>query len=321
MDPIQLEELVDDSASIIELEAKLNRVGHRFRSVPEYIKFLAKEWRHVQDAKAVEFDKTPLEKSTRLPTTSTEADGYLYDVHGICHGINRGKSTPGHNLSETVKKAYSDFHNSVILKKEDILFERSISSLLRIYFYLTKETHDHFKGDPDMAQSHGIAIPGRAIVEKTAASLMPVRFFISDLSYARKKDSAAYPKNHLELLDHLARESMSDMRYQNRLARYISCTTLPNPLQMEFGYLQHYLIGKNRIMHLWLGHTNLASPPERSLYMARQLERAKASNSLKKTHLICGASHTDEVIYSLENPGYSLGEVKEYYLSRMRKNG
>lgn len=312
-----LEKLIRESSSIIHLEEELKSQGYRFKKRSQYLSFLSEEWEKITKKSVDEIINSPA-NGHNLPTLEASAEGVDYLIHGTVHG-GPACFSPGWHMRKNVK--------SYLLKEiqscnENFFCEENFNSALDSYG-LMKELSDvtMTKGvekKPKNMASYAL-LPVKAVLLMTSAlaglALIPL---FSGIAYAATKRIKS-PKNAKEAHSFFTQKALTDEAYQAKHLEFYIAQELPQPLNLELGYIYSKSL-INKASDYLSGEPNVPTPQERSLWTANELRKEAKTNNLKRVHYLCGAAHTTEIAYFLKNPDYSFEMIENYRIAKRKKN-
>lgn len=310
-----LEKIMKDSGSIIDLEEKLKSHGHQFKTYKKYINFLRGEWEKRTPNSIEEVLNSPI-KDDGLPSLKVEVESTTYLLHGIYHGMP-AVLAPGWHPRKQFRKYVSakadSYHN---LPDETYFYEEGLGEPFD--FLWSNELQDVTKTQ-EVPKSLSKKVMHYSLRPLTIPAsilglfLMPP-LFLGIYIYSK---SIKDPKGKVPTSLYLSQKALSDAKYQVKAAKFDVSQEMPQPLQLEGEYIKQK--GASIKLLYWLiGVPNAATVQERSLWTAKELLKKAKKHDLKRVHYIGGLGHSTEIAYFLKNPNYSFEQIEKYRILRKK---
>lgn len=293
---MNLEQLMEKSDSIIDLEEKIKNYGYKFKNSIDYLYFLKEEWKKITWKRIKKILNSPVKEVNDLPTLTIEKDNISYHIHGIVHGSS-WLIYPGWHPRKKIRKFISEkaesYHKPS--QKEDYFYEQNFRDL----FDLLRS--QEIKDITNTTKHHPSKIPG-GIFLMSPISLICI-FMTQTMGITDYLSSKCFKKTNLAI----KQKSLSDKNYQLKYAELRMAKEMPQPFDLE----RYHFYEKKA--YLQIGKKTYATPSERSLYTAKKLISLAHSKQLKKVHYIGGLGHLTQISYFLKNPDYSFEKLDNYF--------
>jgi hypothetical protein len=284
--------MVEDSASIIDLERRLRLSGQKFSTPQEFVSFVKTNWYEAIKAPAQEAWNAP--PSEEFPTKLVRAYQKQYHLHGVCHG------TPGildlaPGVSNTIGRRMRSF---------------SRPEVGRDYFYEENLQHLFMLDDEKEFKDHHL---GKAVTPGEAALALGIYFAPAVLSSMGVRSRSGSTNVVEDRLLQCLLNSAESMEWQVKLQDYWFACELPQPLDFELSYLESQLSPKARAVLEAIGIPRIGTVAERSLWTAHEL--INKAKTLDNTHYLAGLAHVSQIAYFIHHPSYSFRHIDEYMAS------
>ncbi|MCD6215619.1 MAG: hypothetical protein J7J92_00915 [Candidatus Aenigmarchaeota archaeon] len=305
----ELESLLKESNSIIDLEQKLEENGHSFKNLKDYLNFLNKEWRKISWNNIDEILKSPVADKD-FPSLRVDDKEVSYYIHGLVHGWDI-VSAPGFHMRKKTKKQVieklKEFHNP--RGGEDYFCEERFASHFDLQ--ISHELKDITKTAKKLNKN-----PEKIFlsISSSLAGIVALPLLFSTaylISKAIKK-----PNSEAESIIFINQKALTDIRYQAKSAELQLVVELPQPFNLEIKYLNQKDSWFDKFINYAMFEPDAATTPERSLWAAKELKWRARINALDTVHYICGLGHITEVAYFLKHPDYSFEALEQYRISR-----
>ncbi|MFH1637618.1 MAG: hypothetical protein ABIB71_04315 [Candidatus Woesearchaeota archaeon] len=294
-----LAKLINQSSAIEEIDIILEARGITSNTHKEFVEFLD-VWQVMLSREMLPVIMKSRVKGGDYPDLKVEGGGIEYHIHGLVHGwpIYRAPGWhPRPRLIEQVSKRAESFHNPS--EHEDYFYEERFDTI----FDLLKSQEL-----PDItATAAGKVSWVRDLGKKVA---LPLVAFSSVAGYLHSK-ALFNPKKYFNVNSLLMQDALADEKYQEKYSRLHSAFSLPEPLDLEKSHLEWKCTDLNSILFY-----GVASPSERSLWVAKELKKQAKENNLEKVHYFCGMGHSTQIAYFLKHPDYSFDKLEEYRISK-----
>lgn len=311
---LPLEQLMEESDSIIDLEERLKDFGHIFETCGDYINFLDKEWKKI----LVEKTKAAVSSSVisdNFPSLEVEVDDTVYYIHGITHG-QRFKHAPGWQMRKRVKDFISSkaesFHDPS--NGEDYLYEERIDEVLNLLksqeLRDVTSTMDYSNSSKGKLWTKSITIPLDILITIVMTSISVNTYLMAQLV-----------RTHLdgELAKiYFSQRSLSDEKYLNASANIHIAEEMPQPFDFERSYIRVKNSLENKFLNSLYPGPIVGTTGERSLWTSKAARQYAKEHSLKKLHYIGGLGHSTEIAYFMTCPNYSFKKLEEFRLAKQK---
>lgn len=290
-----------ESDSLSDLELRLNDRGQEFSSTKEFLRFLELEQDKALEDRFDEYLELPVEEKG-LNTKGIAIGDTRYYLHGIVHG-QPIQIAPGSHIRHKAKMKIRSWALNIRAKSNHIeyLCEDGLKSAFELPPFSYEELND--MSFNQTAGSH-LFVP-------LALAMLPAMAVLSSLNWL--KTELTSPKNVRQSLDHLCLKSLKDARYQERFMALWGDRELPQPIELETGFLEEMRSPVTRFLSkVFSLNSNLLTCQERSLWTARALLKRAEQRGSEEVHYLCGGAHVSEIEYFLSNPDYSFDHLDAY---------
>lgn len=313
---VDLVYLFSTTNSLIELKEKLEEHGVNFTSIKRFIKWLDSEWKQIPtEKKRVQFDlKT---EGFALPTLIVTTEKIGCQLHGIIHGTYAIGWYPNKKFREYIKMTLENEYCKLLQPNGTPVQIFHPGDDVRRVTFLCEEGFPEAFGLPESTQFKDISNL-RIKTRQPQGLLNNVDHFILHLSsfvLFQVLALGAYFLSYVQGSEaHLIQRAIRDPHYQFIAVEEDLRSQLPQPFELEKGYI----LAKRSSARDLLQDTSIATPPERSLYTAREILRyinASWNKDLEALHYVCGTGHLTQIAYFLQNPSYSFDAIEQFRLN------
>jgi len=265
---INIEEILNESQNISDLECKLEKEGIKFRTTFMLSAFLYGEWLKLQENKI----KTILEEAPEcekgLNYTEVTKNGKIYRIHGIIHGNDF--YLPASAIKKHINESIAEYIND----KEDYLIEEDFGEFLNID--KSHEMRVKYKIREKLLIKY-IMANSRLLVEESFNKLILKVFLL-----------AGYGDDTMIRAGELTYKTLEDISAMRKFHKVRSLIKLPEPFDMQL----QQRTSKEIFIYM-------------SYLMAKEMVKYANNNKLNILHCITGFFHESQIAYYLNNLEYN----------------